>query len=72
VRRRDARRGGAFYYDTEHPTLYLETLPSNRGRNTCATRRLTQADREVEERLHRLRRSSQSEAFHYARTKGRT
>src|SRR6267143_1501622 len=62
------------YYDTEHPTLYLETFTvESWAEHLRQHDRLTQADREVEERLHRFEaKPAKVRHFIYARTKGRT
>jgi len=65
-----ARRGGAFITTPEHPTLYLERSPSNRGRTLAATRPIDAADRAVEERLHRFEaKPAKVRHFIYARTR---
>jgi MFS family permease len=74
VRRRDGAARWGVYYDTEHPTLYLETFTvESWAEHLRQHDRLTQADREVEERLHRFEaKPAKVRHFIYARTKGRT
>lgn len=73
VRRRDGASRWGVYYDTEHPTRYLETfVVESWGEHLRQHTRLTQADREVEERVHRLAaRPTKVRHFIYARSKGR-
>jgi len=55
VRRRDGASHWGVYYDTEHPTRYLETLVVDSwAEHLRQHTRLTQGDREVEERVHRF------------------
>jgi MFS family permease len=74
VRRRDGAARWGVYYDTEHPTLYLETFTvESWAEHLRQHGRLTQADREVEERLHRFEaKPAKVRHFIYARAKGRT
>jgi len=74
VRRRDGAARWGVYYDTEHPTLYLETFTvESWAEHLRQHDRLTQADRAVEERLHRFEaKPAKVRHFIYARTKGRT
>jgi MFS family permease len=73
VRRRDGASGWGVYYDTEHPTRYLETfIVESWAEHLRQHTRLTQADREVEERLHRFEaKTTTVRHFIYARSKGR-
>jgi hypothetical protein len=73
VRRRDGAARWGVYYDTEHPTLYLETFTvESWAEHLRQHDRLTQADRDVEERLHRFEaKPAKVRHFIYARTKGR-
>jgi MFS family permease len=72
VRRRDGASRWGVYYDTEHPTRYLETfIVESWAEHLRQHTRLTQADREVEERLHRLEtKPTTVRHFIYARSKG--
>jgi MFS family permease len=74
VRRRDGASRWGVYYDTEHPTLYLETfIVESWAEHLRQHDRLTQADRDVEERLHRFEaKPAKVRHFIYARSKGRT
>jgi MFS family permease len=74
VRRRDGASRWGIYYDTEHPTRYLETfIVESWAEHLRQHTRLTLADREVEERLHRFEaKPTTVRHFIYARTKGRT
>jgi MFS family permease len=55
VRKRDGASRWGVYYDTEHPTRYLETfVVDSWGEHLRQHTRFTQADREVEERVHRF------------------
>jgi quinol monooxygenase YgiN len=55
VRRRDGASRWAIYYDTENPTRYVETfVVDSWGEHLRQHTRLTQADREVEEQVHRF------------------
>ena len=71
VRRRDGASRWAVYYDTEHPTRYLETfIVDSWGEHLRQHTRLTQADRESEERLHRFAaKPTRVRHFIYARRK---
>jgi hypothetical protein len=73
VRRRDGASRWGIYHDTEHPTLYLETfIVESWAEHLRQHTRLTQADREVEERLHRFEaKPTTVRHFIYARSKGR-
>jgi Transmembrane secretion effector len=74
VRRRDGASRWGIYYDTEHPTHYLETfLVESWAEHLRQHTRLTQADRDVEERVHRLQvKPLKVRHFIYARSKART
>lgn len=74
VRRRDGASRWAVYYDTEHPTRYIETfIVDSWGEHLRQHTRLTQADREIEERVHRLAaKPAKVRHFIYARRKNRT
>ena len=74
VRRRDGASRWGVYFDTEHPTRYLETfIVESWAEHLRQHARLTQADREVEERLHRFEaKPTTVRHFIYARSKGRT
>jgi hypothetical protein len=74
VRRRDGASRWAVYYDTEHPTRYVETfIVDSWGEHLRQHTRLTQADREIEERVHRLAaKPAKVRHFIYARRKNRT
>ncbi|HET9401861.1 MAG TPA: MFS transporter [Candidatus Acidoferrales bacterium] len=55
VRRRDGASRWAVYYDTEHPTHYLETfVVESWGEHLRQHTRLTLADREAEERVQQF------------------
>jgi hypothetical protein len=55
VRRRDGASRWGIYYDTEHPTVYLETfVVESWGEHLRQHTRLTEADREVEERVEKF------------------
>jgi MFS family permease len=73
VRRRDGASRWGVYYDTEHPTRYLETfVVESWAEHLRQHTRLTQADREVEQRLHRFERTpNKVRHFIYARSKYR-
>lgn len=73
VRRRDGASRWDVYYDTEHPTRYLETfIVESWAEHLRQHTRLTQADREVEERLHQFERMpNKVRHFIYARSKYR-
>jgi MFS family permease len=73
VRRRDGASRWGVYYDTERPTLYLETfIVESWAEHLRQHDRLTQADRDVEERLHRFEaKPAKVRHFIYARSKGR-
>jgi MFS family permease len=73
VRRRDGASRWGVYYDTEHPTRYLETfIVESWAEHLRQHTRLTQADREVEERLHRFEaKPATVRHFIYARSKNR-
>ena len=74
VRRRDGASRWGVYYDTEHPTRYLETFTvESWAEHLRQHTRLTQADREVEERLRRFEaKPTTVRHFIYARSKGPT
>ena len=74
VRRRDGASTWGIYYDTEHPTRYLETFfVESWAEHLRQHTRLTQADREVEESLHRFEvKPTTVRHYIYARSKGRT
>jgi len=74
VRRRDGASRWGVYYDTELPTRYLETfIVESWAEHLRQHTRLTQADREVEERLHRFEaKPTTVRHFIYARSKGRS
>jgi len=71
VRRRDGAFRWDVYYDTEHPTHYLETfIVESWAEHLRQHTRLTQADRELEERLRRFERApNKVRHFIYARSK---
>ena len=73
VRRRDGASRWGVYYDTEHPTHYVETfIVDSWGEHLRQHVRLTQADRELEERLHRFEKGpNEVRHFIYARRKDR-
>ena len=73
VRRRDGASRWAVYYDTEHPTRYIETfIVDSWGEHLRQHVRITQADREMEERLHRFEKGpNKVRHLIYARRKGR-
>ncbi|HEY2546246.1 MAG TPA: MFS transporter [Candidatus Acidoferrum sp.] len=73
VRRRDGASRWGVYYDTEHPTHHLETfIVESWGEHLRQHTRLTQADREVEERVFRFAvRPAKVRHFIYARGKSR-
>jgi MFS family permease len=73
IRRRDGASRWGVYYDTEHPTQYLETfVVESWGEHLRQHTRLTQADREVEERVqHFLVRPLKVKHFIYARSRSR-
>lgn len=73
VRRRDGASRWGVYYDTEHPTSYIETfIVESWGEHLRQHARLTQADREIEEQLHRFERMpNKVRHFIYARSKDR-
>lgn len=55
VRRRDGASRWSIYYDTEHPTHYLETfIVESWGEHLRQHTRLTEADREEEERVRQF------------------
>jgi MFS family permease len=74
VRRRDGASRWAVYYDTEHPTHYVEAfIVDSWGEHLRQHTRLTQADREIEERVHRFaEQPTKVKHFIYARRKNRT
>jgi MFS family permease len=69
VRRRDGASGWGVYYDTEHPTHYLETfIVESWGEHLRQHTRLTRADREVQEQVQQFPvRPPQVKHFIYAR-----
>ena len=71
VRRRDGASRWAIYYDTEHPTHYLETfIVESWGEHLRQHTRLTQADREAEERVQQfLVNPTKVKHFIYARSR---
>lgn len=71
VRRRDGGSRWGVYYDTEHSTRYLETfIVESWAEHLRQHTRLTQADRELEEQLHRFERMpNKVRHFIYARSK---
>jgi hypothetical protein len=73
VRRRDGASRWGVYYDTEHPTRYLETfIVESWAEHLRQHARLTHADSDVEERLHRFEaKPTIVRHFIYARSKGR-
>lgn len=73
VRRRDGASRWGVYYDTEHPNHYVETfIVDSWGEHLRQHTRLTQADREIEERVHRLAATpTRVRHFLYARRKNR-
>jgi MFS family permease len=73
VRRRDGASRWGVYFDTEHPTRYLETFTvESWAEHLRQHTRFTQADYEVEERLHRFEaKPTIVRHFIYARSKGR-
>ena len=73
VRRRDGASRWGVYYDTEHPTSYIETfIVESWAEHLRQHARLTQADRELEEQLHRFERMpNKVRHFIYARSKDR-
>ena len=72
VRRRDGASRWGVYYDTEHPTRYLETfIVESWAEHLRQHMRLTQSDRELEERLSRFERvPNKVRHFIYARSRG--
>jgi quinol monooxygenase YgiN len=74
VRRRDGASRWGVYYDTEHPTRYLETfIVESWAEHLRQHARLTHADSDVEERLHRFEaKPNIVRHFIYARSKSRT
>jgi MFS family permease len=72
VRRRDGASRWGVYYDTEHPTRYLETfLVESWGEHLRQHTRLTQVDRELEERVQRFEaKPTKVRHFIYAQSKG--
>ena len=74
VRRRDGASRWAIYYDTEHPTHYLETfIVESWGEHLRQHTRLTQADREAEERVQRfVVNPTKVKHFIYARSRSQT
>ena len=74
VRRRDGASRWGVYYDTEHPTHYLETfIVESWGEHLRQHTRLTEADREVEERVQRfLANPTKVKHFIYARSRKRS
>lgn len=73
VRRRDGASRWGVYSDTEHPTRYLETfVVESWAEHLRQHTRLTQADRELEEQLHRFERiPNRVRHFIYARSTAR-
>lgn len=71
VRRRDGASRWAVYYDTENPSHYLETfIVESWAEHLRQHTRLTQADREVEERLQGFElKPTAVRHFIYARTR---
>ncbi len=71
VRRRDGASRWGVYFDTEHPTRYLETfVVDSWAEHLRQHTRLTLADREVEERVHRFEvKPRKVRHFIYARSK---
>lgn len=71
VRRRDGASRWGVYYDTEHPTRYLETfIVDSWAEHLRQHTRLTQADRELEEGLLRFEKApNKVRHFIYARSK---
>lgn len=71
VRRRDGASRWGVYYDTEHPTRYLETfVVDSWAEHLRQHTRLTQGDREVEEHVHRFEaKPTKVRHFIYARSK---
>jgi MFS family permease len=71
VRRRDGASRWAVYYDTENPSHYLETfIVESWAEHLRQHVRLTQADREIEERLHGFQiKPTEVRHFIYARTR---
>ena len=71
IRRRDGASRWGIYYDTEHPARYLETfIVESWAEHLRQHTRLTQADREVEERLHQFEaKPTKVRHFIYARRK---
>ena len=73
VRKRDGASRWGVYYDSEHPTRYLETfIVESWAEHLRQHARLTHADSDVEERLHRFEgKPTTVRHFIYARSKGR-
>ena len=73
VRRRDGAARWGVYNDSEHPTHYLETFTVDSwAEHVRLHTRLTQADREVEERLNRFQAGpTKVKHFIYDRSRGR-
>lgn len=73
VRRRDGASRWGVYYDSEHPNHYVEAfIVDSWGEHLRQHTRLTQADREIEERVHRLAaKPTRVGHFLYARRKNR-
>lgn len=71
IHRRDGGSRWGVYYDTEHSTRYLETfIVESWAEHLRQHTRLTQADRELEEQLHRFERMpNKVRHFLYARSK---
>lgn len=74
VRRRDGASRWGVYYDTEHPTHYLETFTvESWGEHLRQHTRLTEADREAEERVQQFPvNPPKVKHFIYARSGGRS
>jgi len=74
VRRRDGASRWGIYYDTEHPTHFLEMfVVESWGEHLRQHTRLTQEDREVEERVERFPlHPPKVRHFIYARSRSRS
>jgi hypothetical protein len=73
VRRRDGASRWGVYYDTEHPTRYIETfLVDSWAEHLRQHTRLTQADRALEERVQQFAaKPAKARHFIYAWSKKR-
>ena len=74
IRRRDGASRWGIYYDTEHPTHFLETfIVESWAEHLRQHTRMTQADQEAEEQVHQFAlRPTKVRHFIYARGKTRS